>query len=78
MRLKVHVITNKDVLIKSFTSLIRSGIPPRFNAPTYSIALQEFIDMCDYAVGLSRQLSGSIIPSEREHPGVPQFCMYTA
>jgi len=27
--------------------------------------VQEFIDMCDYAVGLSRQLSGSIIPSER-------------
>lgn len=28
--------------------------------------LQEIIDMCDYAVGLSRQLSGSIIPSERK------------
>lgn len=28
--------------------------------------LQEIIDMCDYAVGLSRQLNGSIIPSERE------------
>lgn len=27
---------------------------------------QEIIDMCDYAVGLSRQLSGSIIPSERK------------
>ncbi|RDX69397.1 hypothetical protein CR513_51493, partial [Mucuna pruriens] len=27
--------------------------------------VQEIIDMCDYAVGLSRQLSGSIIPSER-------------
>lgn len=27
--------------------------------------VQEFIDMCDYAVGLSRQLNGSIIPSER-------------
>lgn len=28
--------------------------------------LQEIIDMCDYAVGLSRQLNGSIIPSERK------------
>lgn len=27
--------------------------------------VQEFIDMCDYAVGLSRQLSGAILPSER-------------
>jgi aldehyde dehydrogenase family 7 member A1 len=28
--------------------------------------IQEIIDMCDYAVGLSRQLNGSIIPSERK------------
>ncbi|CAA0814579.1 Aldehyde dehydrogenase family 7 member B4 [Striga hermonthica] len=27
--------------------------------------LQEIIDMCDFAVGLSRQLNGSVIPSER-------------
>ncbi len=27
---------------------------------------QEVIDMCDYAVGLSRQLNGSILPSERK------------
>uniref|UniRef100_A0A2P2KPB4 aldehyde dehydrogenase (NAD(+)) n=1 Tax=Rhizophora mucronata TaxID=61149 RepID=A0A2P2KPB4_RHIMU len=27
--------------------------------------VQEFIDMCDFAVGLSRQLNGLIIPSER-------------
>lgn len=27
---------------------------------------QEIIDMCDYAVGLSRQLNGSVIPSERK------------
>ncbi|KAK4837344.1 hypothetical protein QYF36_004719 [Acer negundo] len=27
--------------------------------------VQEIIDMCDFAVGLSRQLNGSIIPSER-------------
>ncbi|MCO5571207.1 hypothetical protein L7F22_024942 [Adiantum nelumboides] len=27
--------------------------------------VQEVIDMCDYAVGLSRQLNGSVLPSER-------------
>merc|ERR1712100_351255 len=27
--------------------------------------VQEFVDICDYAVGLSRMISGQIIPSER-------------
>ena len=27
--------------------------------------IQEYIDICDYAVGLSRSLPGSILPSER-------------
>lgn len=27
--------------------------------------VQEYIDICDYAVGLSRSLAGSVIPSER-------------
>lgn len=27
--------------------------------------VQEYIDICDYAVGLSRTLNGSIFPSER-------------
>lgn len=27
--------------------------------------VQEFVDICDYAVGLSRSINGSIIPSER-------------
>lgn len=27
--------------------------------------VQEYIDICDYAVGLSRSLSGAIFPSER-------------
>ncbi len=27
--------------------------------------VQEFIDMCDFATGLSRMISGSVIPSER-------------
>jgi aldehyde dehydrogenase family 7 protein A1 len=29
--------------------------------------IQEIIDICDYAVGLSRTLAGKIIPSERDH-----------
>jgi aldehyde dehydrogenase family 7 protein A1 len=28
--------------------------------------VQEFVDICDYAVGLSRMISGQIIPSERK------------
>ena len=27
--------------------------------------VQEFIDICDFAVGLSRSMSGKVIPSER-------------
>ena len=27
--------------------------------------VQEFIDVCDYAVGLSRQIGGSVVQSER-------------
>lgn len=29
--------------------------------------VQEFIDVCDYAVGLSRTLPGSLFPSERKN-----------
>lgn len=29
--------------------------------------VQEYIDICDFAVGLSRMLPGSIFPSERKH-----------
>ena len=28
--------------------------------------VQEYVDMCDYAVGLSRMFGGSVMPSERE------------
>eukprot|EP00897_Mesotaenium_endlicherianum_P001542 jgi/Mesen1/1415/ME001303S00479 len=35
---------------------------------------EEFIDMCDYAVGLSRQLSGSILPSERWNACIALVC----
>ncbi|GFP88707.1 aldehyde dehydrogenase family 7 member a1 [Phtheirospermum japonicum] len=34
-------------------------------AQATKIWMQEIIDMCDFAVGLSRQLNGSVIPSER-------------
>jgi aldehyde dehydrogenase family 7 protein A1 len=30
--------------------------------------VQEYLDICDYAVGLSRQLNGQVIPSERILP----------
>lgn len=30
--------------------------------------VQEFIDICDYAVGLSRIMAGQVLPSERECP----------
>ena len=29
--------------------------------------VQEYIDICDYATGLSRSLNGQIIPSESKH-----------
>ena len=34
--------------------------------------VQEYIDMCDYAVGLSRMFGGKIMPSESESP---LFCV---
>jgi len=30
--------------------------------------VQEFIDICDLAVGMSRTIAGQVIPSERELP----------
>jgi len=30
--------------------------------------VQEFIDICDYAVGLSRIMNGQVLPSERTWP----------
>ena len=29
--------------------------------------VQEYIDVCDYAVGLSRSMNGQVFPSERLH-----------
>ncbi|BBH08207.1 aldehyde dehydrogenase 7B4 [Prunus dulcis] len=37
--------------------------------------VQEVIDMCDYAVGLSRQLNGSIVPSERWNACIALVCV---
>ena len=28
--------------------------------------IQEYIDMCDFAVGLSRMIGGRVMPSERQ------------
>nr|CAN71381.1 hypothetical protein VITISV_001496 [Vitis vinifera] len=36
--------------------------------------VQEIVDMCDYAVGLSRQINGSIIPSERWNACLALVC----
>ncbi len=30
--------------------------------------VQEYIDVCDYAVGLSRMLAGKVLPSESKKP----------
>ena len=32
--------------------------------------IQEYIDICDYAVGLSRMLGGRVMPSERKWGGL--------
>lgn len=29
--------------------------------------VQEYIDICDYAVGLSRMIGGPVLPSESKH-----------
>lgn len=36
--------------------------------------VQEYVDICDYAVGLSRMVGGSVFPSER--PGHALMEMY--
>ena len=37
-------------------------------APEGEGEVQEYIDMCDYAVGLSRMLGGRVMPSESNFP----------
>jgi aldehyde dehydrogenase family 7 protein A1 len=49
--------------------------------------VQEYVDICDYAVGLSRMMEGKVIPSERPgkysnqsitrplHIKINQFCI---
>ena len=29
--------------------------------------VQEYVDICDYAVGLSRMIAGQVLPSERKN-----------
>lgn len=40
--------------------------------------IQEYIDICDYAVGLSRMLNGQVIPSESTCVGVLRDTSLTA
>ena len=35
--------------------------------------VQEYVDMCDYAVGLSRMLGGRVMPSESESAELSTF-----
>ncbi len=35
--------------------------------------VQEAVDICDFAVGLSRQLNGSVIPSERPSKFIDRY-----
>ena len=37
--------------------------------------VQEFIDVCDFAVGLSRSMTGLVFPSERTCTGVLCVCV---
>ena len=38
--------------------------------------VQEYVDICDYAVGLSRMIDGKVLPSERKicHSLTSQWC----
>lgn len=66
---------------KNIPSLYGSSLTPALCAcihPSWQVSLemgkivaegvgeiQEYIDICDYAVGLSRMLGGRVMPSER-------------
>lgn len=36
--------------------------------------VQEFVDIIDYAVGLSRSFNGTVIPSERSKHFITEVC----
>lgn len=36
--------------------------------------VQEFVDVCDFAVGLSRSFGGTVIPSERSKHFITEVC----
>lgn len=38
--------------------------------------IQEYLDICDYAVGLSRMINGQVIPSESRNPSIPSHLIF--
>lgn len=62
-------IGNRQSAVRSLT--LRDNRHLSVPSPTGKILpegigeVQEYVDICDYAVGLSRTLNGSVIPSER-------------
>lgn len=55
-----HILINIKLLFVVFIFLEMGKIQPEGVGE-----VQEFVDICDYAVGLSRTFAGQIIPSER-------------
>lgn len=51
----------KRTLLGNLVSLEMGKIAPEGEGE-----VQEYIDMCDYAVGLSRMIGGGVMPSESE------------
>lgn len=39
--------------------------------------VQEYVDVCDYAVGLSRMIGGPILPSESKYALFFWFCVWS-
>lgn len=59
-------------VLNNIGSLVRSYIKKILYFPGKILSegigeVQEYIDICDYAVGLSRMLPGKIFPSERDN-----------
>jgi aldehyde dehydrogenase family 7 protein A1 len=55
-----HALREKKTLLGKLVSLEMGKILPEGEGE-----VQEYIDICDYAVGLSRMFAGKVIPSER-------------
>jgi len=52
-------------IVRQFGNKLRDLKEPLGKLVSYEMEVQEMIDICDFAVGLSRQLNGQVIPSER-------------